>query len=206
MTAIEKAVREAFDSDTLADVKVYLGDVELPAHSLVLTAQSSYFKRALLGEMEEGKTRKFEYSEGSMHAYWRVFEYMYKGTYSEEPCTKLTELDDDELSKEVRVYQLADYFEVDGLKREALRRFTTKTIALWATEAFVDCVRDVYQSTSNKKCKMREAVVDIVNQHVPKLWEEPPFRDLVREGGDFPVDLMSRLVWAYDKSIRLGAV
>ncbi|KID62570.1 BTB/POZ domain containing protein, partial [Metarhizium hybridum] len=139
MTAIEKAVREAFDSDTLADVKVYLGDVELPAHSLVLTAQSSYFKRALLGEMEEGKTRKFEYSEGSMHAYWRVFEYMYKGTYSEEPCTKLTELDDDELSKEVRVYQLADYFEVDGLKREALRRFTTKTIALWATEAFVDC-------------------------------------------------------------------
>lgn len=53
---------------------------------------------------------------------------------------------------------------------------------------------------------MREAVVDMVNQHVPKLWEEPPFRDLVREGGDFPVDLMSRLVWAYDKSIRLGAV
>lgn len=58
----------------------------------MLTAQSSYFKRALLGEMQEGKTRKFEYSEGSMHAYWRVFEYMYKGTYSEEPCMKLTKL------------------------------------------------------------------------------------------------------------------
>lgn len=39
--------------------------------------------------MKEGNARKFEYSEGSMQAYWRVFEYMYTGKYSEKPCMKL---------------------------------------------------------------------------------------------------------------------
>lgn len=39
--------------------------------------------------MQEGNTRKFKYSEGSMQAYWRTFEYMYTGKYREEPCIKL---------------------------------------------------------------------------------------------------------------------
>ncbi|EFY89471.1 BTB/POZ domain-containing protein [Metarhizium acridum CQMa 102] len=171
-----------------------LGDVQLPAHSLVLTAQSSYFKRALQGEMQEGKTRKFEYSQGSMQAYWRAFEYMYTGKYSEEPCMKLNDTDDDELSKDVRVYQLADYFGVDGLKDDALQKFKAKITKLWVTELFVDCIRDVYQSTSDEKCKMRQAVVDVVNQHRSELWQRRPFKDLVREGGDFAVDLMSKLL------------
>lgn len=31
--------------------------------------------------MKEGIERKFEFSEGSMHAHWRVFEYIYRGEY-----------------------------------------------------------------------------------------------------------------------------
>lgn len=39
--------------------------------------------------MKEGIERKFEYSEGSMQAYWRVFEYMYRGEYSDEAAVPL---------------------------------------------------------------------------------------------------------------------
>ncbi|KID95710.1 hypothetical protein MAJ_08356, partial [Metarhizium majus ARSEF 297] len=144
--------------------------------------------------MQEGNTRKFEYSEGSMQAYWRTFEYMYTGKYREEPCMKLNHPDDDELSKDVRVYQLADYFEVDGLKDYALQKFQAKITKLWVSEVFVDCIRDVYRSTSDEKCKMRGAVVYVVHQHVSELWGKGPFKELLREGGDFAVDLMSKLV------------
>lgn len=36
--------------------------------------------------------KKFEYNEGSMQAYWRVFEYMYTGKYSEEVAPKLSSI------------------------------------------------------------------------------------------------------------------
>lgn len=42
--------------------------------------------------MKEGVMKKFEYNEGSMQAYWKVFEYMYTGKYSEEVATKLSSI------------------------------------------------------------------------------------------------------------------
>lgn len=42
--------------------------------------------------MIKGNAKKFEYNEGSMQAYWRVFEYMYTGQYSEEQAIKLDHL------------------------------------------------------------------------------------------------------------------
>lgn len=68
---------------------IRLGDVELPAHQLVFTTQSDYFSRALSSAFKEGKTRIFEYNEGSMHAYWRCFKFMYTGEYDEEPAPEL---------------------------------------------------------------------------------------------------------------------
>ena len=29
--------------------------------------------------------RKFEYNQGSLHGYWRVFQYKYTGDYAEDP-------------------------------------------------------------------------------------------------------------------------
>lgn len=42
--------------------------------------------------MKEADTREFKYSDGSIHVYWRTFEYMYKGEYSDEPVAKLDAL------------------------------------------------------------------------------------------------------------------
>ena len=83
------AIHMCFNSKIYADVKIRLGSVELPAHAIVLSAQSDYFKAALRSPMKEATERKFEYSEGSMHAHWRVFEYMYRGEYSEDPAQPL---------------------------------------------------------------------------------------------------------------------
>lgn len=58
----------------------------------MLSAQSEYFKAALRSPMKEATEKKFEYSEGSMHAHWRVIEYMYRGEYSEDPAQPLLPL------------------------------------------------------------------------------------------------------------------
>ncbi|KAJ4159433.1 uncharacterized protein LMH87_008335 [Akanthomyces muscarius] len=186
------AINQLFRSTQFSDVKIRLGEVELPAHGFVLSAQTDYFARALASKFEEGATGTFQYDEGSMHAYWRCFKYIYTGEYAEEPAAELSVPDDDELSKEVRVYELAQYFGVKGLGEYSLDRFKIKIDKLWVSERFVDCIRDVYASTVDSDCKMRKAVVDVTNRHFSQLWDKP-LQDLMREGGDFAVDLMEQV-------------
>ncbi|KAM3505638.1 hypothetical protein MY10362_002850 [Beauveria mimosiformis] len=185
-------ITQSFCSKQFSDVKIRLGEVEIPAHQFVLSTQSEYFKRALASKFEEGQTGVFQYHDGSMHAYWRCFKYIYTGEYSEEPAAELSMPDDDELSKDVRVYELAHYFQIQGLKQYALEKFQPKVERLWVSERFVDCIRDVYASTVNKDCKMRETVVNVTHDHLDDLWDKV-FEDLLREGGDFVVDLMAQI-------------
>ena len=101
--------------------------------------------------------------------------------------------DDDELLKDVRVYQLAEYFGAHGLSDYALGKFKVKVEKLWVSENFVSCIREVYSSTVYTQCKMRATVVEIIRKHLDVLWKRP-LQDLLREGGDFPVDLLDETV------------
>ncbi|EGR52930.1 uncharacterized protein TRIREDRAFT_102952 [Trichoderma reesei QM6a] len=188
------AIHMCFNSKLYADVSIRLGGVEIPAHAIVLSAQSEYFKAALRSPMKEATEKKFEYKEGSMHAHWRVFEYLYRGEYSEDPAPPLLPIaDDDELIKDIRVYQLADYFRVEGLREYALHNFESKIKHLWVSESFVDCIREVYGAT-DLGYEMRKAILQVVRGHLGELWEKKAFRLLVREGGDFPMEIISGFI------------
>lgn len=86
------------------------------------------------------------------------------------------------------------YFEIKGLMGFALQNLELKIRKLWVSETFVDCIRDVYQSTSNPNCKMRKAIVNTTRKQLKKLWEKNTFRELIREGGDFVAAVMHELV------------
>lgn len=94
--------------------------------------------------------------------------------------------------KHPRVYALADYFLMSDLKEYALKRFESKIQELWISEAFVDCIRAVY-TADEYDSRMRNAVVRVARTNIKKLWQRKRFQDLVREIGDFAVDLMAIL-------------
>ncbi|KAL7944206.1 BTB/POZ protein [Trichoderma barbatum] len=188
------AVHKCFNSKLYADVRIHLGGFELPAHGIVLASQSDYFKKALESPMKEGIERKFEFGEGSMHAHWRLFEYIYKGEYSHDPAVALSSIaDDEELLKDIRVYQLADYFQVEHLKIYALQNLKSRLENLWISENFVDCIRDVYES-SGIGCEMRMEIAKTARSHLEDLWAKKSFRELIREGGDFVIDVMKGML------------
>ncbi|KAL7810868.1 hypothetical protein V8C26DRAFT_409592 [Trichoderma gracile] len=101
--------------------------------------------------------------------------------------------DDDELIKDIRVYQLADYFRVEGLRDYALHNFESKIKHLWVSEGFVDCIREVYGAT-DLGYEMRKAILQVVRLHLGELWEKKAFRLLVREGGDFPMEILGGFI------------
>ncbi|KAI1399436.1 BTB/POZ domain-containing protein [Hypoxylon fuscum] len=187
-----EGISKLFNSPEHADTKIYIGSFELPAHELVLAVQSPFFKKALGGSFQESKTKQFHFAEGSAHAHWRVFEYMYTGNYSEEPNEVLGVEDDGELVKDVRVYLTADFFLMDELKAYALKRFQPKLQRLWISELLVDCIKEVYSFTDDSGKDLRDAVVEVAKEHFRELWDKIAFQALVRDVGDFAVDLMAR--------------
>ncbi|KAI9725707.1 MAG: hypothetical protein M1834_009753 [Cirrosporium novae-zelandiae] len=176
-----------------SDVTIYIGKIELPAHASVLAVQSRYFEKALKSRFQEGETKVFRFESGSGHAYWRVFDYLYTGTYSDEAYQNL-EIDDDiELLKHIRVYALADFFFIDELKEIACKMFKSKLQNLWVSETLVDCISEVYTTTHEEDKAMRRVVLDVVSNHLKDLWNGKVFQNLVRDNGNFAVDLVEKL-------------
>ena len=199
-----------FNKSDLADFKIYIGRFELPAHSVVLAVQSDYFRKAIQGQFVEGQNKEIRFEEGSKHAYWRAIEYMYTGSYSNEPAAVLDTkglcfsvpprwrltfyTDDGEFMKDAHVYMIANMFLVEELKHVAYRRFVSKLERLWISETFIDCIEDIYSGTADFDQQIKDAVAKVARDHIGDLWKKKGFQDLVRQIGDFAVDLMGMVI------------
>jgi hypothetical protein len=76
-----------FNQETSSDAAILIQDVLLPIHQLVVCLQSPYLSDALKEASDSTGTRSLTFREGSAIAYWRVFEYLYTGDYSDSPST-----------------------------------------------------------------------------------------------------------------------
>lgn len=92
----------------------------------------------------------------------------------------------------MQVYQIADYLGINDLQAHTVSRLKIKARKLWMSQGFIDCIPEVYACTVWDKCDLRKVVIDTIHEHLADLWKMP-LKDLLREGGDFPVELMDRL-------------
>lgn len=76
-----------FNQATYSDITILIRNVTLPAHRLIISLQSSYFEDTYSDAFAQDKGI-LEFQQGSGIAYWRVFEYLYTGDYSDEATNK----------------------------------------------------------------------------------------------------------------------
>jgi hypothetical protein len=74
-----------FNDTKYSDATVHIHDVKLPVHKSVICIQSAYFEKAFQDVFIEGSSGVLTFNDGSGAAYWRVFEYLYTGDYSDDP-------------------------------------------------------------------------------------------------------------------------
>ncbi|OAL42711.1 hypothetical protein IQ07DRAFT_525636, partial [Pyrenochaeta sp. DS3sAY3a] len=181
-----------FNQATHSDVTILIQGVSLPAHRFVICPQSSYLEEACQQTFSKDE-RIIKCEQGSGAAYWRVFEYLYTGDYSDsEKADKFP--DDDKLSKHLRVYALANMFCIEDLKTVCLDKFRRETSKGWDSDLFLGCVWEVYHSIPAYPHTIRPALVDVAVAHVREIAGKAGFQDLVREGGDFVVEYVTRLL------------
>lgn len=79
-------------------------------------------------------------------------------------------------------------FQIEELKAQSRKKFEEQLRQHWISDTFADCIRDVY-STSKERDLIRKAIVDAVSVH-RELIQKRIFQELIREVGDFAVDLV----------------
>jgi len=89
------------------------------------------------------------------------------------------------------VFALADMFLIEDLKVLACRRFQEELQGHWSSDLFPDSIRELYSTTNSIDANsIRKVAVDTVVLHRHDLVKKAPFQELIREVGDFAVDLV----------------
>ena len=80
------------------------------------------------------------------------------------------------------------------LKNLALKEFKAQLSQHWISDTFPDCIREVYGVNHQSDQSMRKAVVDIAREKKEDLYQQKAFRTVLREIGDFAINLVDALI------------
>ncbi|ATY58719.1 BTB POZ fold domain containing [Cordyceps militaris] len=193
--SFQSMMKESFNNAILSDVTIFVNGLRFAAHSFVLASQCKLFKDVFTtGGLKKEATKEFRYKTKHPHAYWRMLEYMYKGTYSIEPAAEIAKSDDDLIHRHIHVFAVAEAFDIQGLQRLACDRFQQSILQDRMDIDFVACVRLIYKTTKKRGNLLRTEVMEIVCGHSKELWKLAELQKLVSDGGDFTVDFMAKLL------------
>ncbi|KAJ6787719.1 hypothetical protein PWT90_03467 [Aphanocladium album] len=156
MEPLQSMMKESFNNALLSDITIFIKGLSFPAHSFVLAAQCNFFQNALTKAGPKNQARKeFHYEEWQPHACWRMFEYLYKGTYSVGPVPEIKEPDERPAHRHILVYAVAETFGVEGLQTLATERFSECIKREKIDREFVECVRRIYKVTDIRNNMLR---------------------------------------------------
>ena len=104
------------------------------------------------------------------------------------------EEDQPALLSSVRVYAIADKYDIPPLKRLAKERFETWAEKNWAREDFSDIVREIFESTPTSDRGLRDIAIRIVALHADVLTKKYEFRPVIEEVGDLGLSTLCQLL------------
>ena len=85
-------------------------------------------------------------------------------------------------------------FRIEELKKLSCKKFEQQLKQHWISDTFPECIREVYLTSNNTDLNaMRKTVIDVVASHKEDLVSKRPFQELIREVGDFAVDLILKI-------------
>ena len=90
-------------------------------------------------------------------------------------------------------YEAADYFQMDGMKKCWFSEFFYQLHTDRDLEGFVDCIHDVYQMDERFRA-FKDIVLLIAEFRIVQLKKLDSFRKFTAQGGDFVMDLVSRMI------------
>lgn len=103
---------------------------------------------------------------------------------------------------DAQVYQIADKYDIPGLKEHSSDRFSDAIAAGWRMDDFPLAITVVYESTPSEDRGLRDLVVKTCCQNIDTLLAHSFFCETLRKVPDFAADLVPaiRKVTSDDKT------
>ncbi|ERF75490.1 hypothetical protein EPUS_08304 [Endocarpon pusillum Z07020] len=98
------------------------------------------------------------------------------------------------LFSSVRVYAIADKYNVQSLKDLAKQRFGRWARRNWACADFTAIIREVFNSTPSSDRGLRDIVSGIVANHSDFFIQKDGFRELVEDVGELGLGMLDKLM------------
>ncbi|KAI9772811.1 MAG: hypothetical protein M1839_002284 [Geoglossum umbratile] len=183
------------DSGNYSDLTICSGGQEYKVHKVVICLQSPFFAKACDGEFQEAKSNRIILAEDDHDTVKRMITYFYIHDYDDEvhstafsqpneSCFQGRHMpmrEQPALFSSIRVYALADKYDIQELKSLAESRFRIWATTYWIHPDFPDMVRDVYNSTPSTDRGLRNIVEKVLVDHALEVTEQPRFKELLVE-------------------------
>lgn len=98
------------------------------------------------------------------------------------------------LFNNVRVYAIAEKYEILPLKELARERFATCAENNWSCEEFPAILREVVESTPNTDRGLRDIVSQLVAEHIQKFLDNEDFLHLLEDSGELGLDVLRQVL------------
>jgi speckle-type POZ protein len=93
----------------------------------------------------------------------------------------------------VKVYHIADKYDVPELKKAAKEKFETTVKACWQMDDFPVAISEVYKGTLETDRGLRDPIVTMSTEHIDQLQEDDGFRRVLESTARFAADLALNL-------------
>jgi hypothetical protein len=109
---------------------------------------------------------------------------------------RLSDCEEDQpaLFSSVRVYAIADKYDIQHLKELARERFSNWAEDNWACESFPAIAREVFDTTPTKDRGLRDVVVRLVAIHADDFIRKENSRQLIEDIGDLGLSVLCQVL------------
>ncbi|KAH6686625.1 hypothetical protein F5X68DRAFT_240055 [Plectosphaerella plurivora] len=178
------ALKKLYANKEYADFIIKCGNDSHKAHTAVVCPQSVFFRAAFDKDNNtvESKTSEVSLSEHHPTAVRVLIYFFYHYSYpsiAADGSLAASPSNAPNIVNHLRVVQLADFCQVEGLKALAIIKFKAAAIKFWRHPEFFEAAVKIFGFATSESVQLRKIMVNVFMDHRPLL-NNPDFQELAR--------------------------
>ncbi|KAJ9194390.1 hypothetical protein DTO164E3_5368 [Paecilomyces variotii] len=178
-----------FASSTFSDLTIVTKDQEFKVHKLIVCSQSGFFARLFKQNWKEAEENVVRLNEDDPRAVEAMVHFMYGFNYNNSGSEHGRV---SPMLLNVKVYQVADKYDIPKLKAQAKENFTVAINKCWEMDDFPTAIEDAYSTTTSADRGLRDPLVSLSLEHIDILLDNEDFKQALRNTLGFAADLVQR--------------